>query len=434
MRYTKNILLILMIGCLATGFFSSCGDKDDPDTPESKAARTVLIYMCAENNLNSTYYTNDSTEIVRGAANLPDNVNLIVYADRSSKTIKPFIAKVDKRGMHIVKSYKEDFYSTDKGKMSEIINWVFTKYPADSYAMSFWGHGNGWVTMPDQYTIKAKARRKAYGWDSGRDNTDGGDGYEKYINIPELAEVLSETPHLDYIFFDCCQMMCAELTYELRNVCDYIIGSPAEIPGDGAPYEHIVPNFFLAKENVGKAIVDDYISHSNFSLYDADGLPMSVVKTSNMENLLHATQSAIDTVMTHYQYPNNLPVYDVIYYGINELAAKRPIYYDLRHIMRKYLSDSDFTTWDNTFKQAVVYSVHPKDIKETGKCDWLSTQLYSSHFNKFLMNDENYGGLSMFIPQTYYSNVDSKKFLNPNVSIKAFQWNKGIDWTKFGWE
>ena len=423
-----------MIGCLATGFFSSCGDKDDPDTPESKAARTVLIYMCAENNLNSTYYTNDSTEIVRGAANLPDNVNLIVYADRSSKTIKPFIAKVDKRGMHIVKSYKEDFYSTDKGKMSEIINWVFTKYPAYSYAMSFWGHGNGWVTMPDQYTVKAKARRKAYGWDSGRDNTDGGDGYEKYINIPELAEVLSETPHLDYIFFDCCQMMCAELTYELRNVCDYIIGSPAEIPGDGAPYEHIVPNFFLAKENVGKAIVDDYISHSNFSLYDADGLPMSVVKTSNMENLLHATQSAIDTVMTHYQYPNNLPVYDVIYYGINELAAKRPIYYDLRHIMRKYLSDSDFTTWDNTFKQAVVYSVHPKDIKETGKCDWLSTQLYSSHFNKFLMNDDNYGGLSMFIPQTYYSNVDSKKFLNPNVSIKAFQWNKGIDWTKFGWE
>ena len=49
------------------------------------------------------------------------------------------------------------------------------------------------------------------------------------------------------------------------------------------------------------------------------------------------------------------------------------------------------------------------------------------------MNDENYGGLSMFIPQTYYSNVNSK-YLNPNVSIKAFQWNKGIDWTKFGWE
>ena len=433
MRYTRTLLQLLIIGCLATGFLFSCGDKDDPDAPEAKAARTVLIYMCAENNLNSPFYTNDSTEIVRGAANLPDNVNLLVYADRSSKSIKPFIAKVDKRGMHVVKQYKADWYSTDKDNMSEIINWAFTKYPADSYAMTFWGHGNGWIMMSDKYTGKAKARRKAYGWDSGKDNPDGGDGNERYINIPELADVLSKTHHLDYIFFDCCQMMCAELAYELRNVCDYIIGSPAEIPGCGAPYDHIIPDLFLAKENVGKAIVDDYIKYTNFSSFPADGLPMSVVKTSNMENLLHATQSAIDTLMVHYQYPDNLPVYDIIYYGINSQSANIAIYYDLRHVMRKYLSQNDFNTWDNAFQQAVVYSVHPKDIKETNLADWLSTELSTSNFRKFKMSDDNYGGLSMFIPQTYYSNVDSE-YLNPNVSIKAYQWNKAIDWTKFGWE
>ena len=72
-----------MIGCLATGFLSSCGD-DDPDTPARKAQRTVLVYMCAENNLSSYQYY-DSIEIVKGAANLPDNVNLIVFADRTSK-------------------------------------------------------------------------------------------------------------------------------------------------------------------------------------------------------------------------------------------------------------------------------------------------------------------------------------------------------------
>ena len=58
-----------MIGCLATGFLSSCGD-DDPDTPARKAQRTVLVYMCAENNLSSYQYY-DSIEIVKGAANLP---------------------------------------------------------------------------------------------------------------------------------------------------------------------------------------------------------------------------------------------------------------------------------------------------------------------------------------------------------------------------
>ena len=429
MRYTRTLLQILIIGCLATGFLSSCGD-DDPDTPEEKAKRTVLIYMCAENSLNS-FFAGDSAEIVLGATNLPDNVNLIVYADRTSKYVKPFIAKVEKNGMHIVKQYKEDWYSTDKENMSDIIHWAFTKYPADSYAMTFWGHGNGWIMMPDKNTTKVKAKRKAYGWDSGKDNPDGGDGYEKFINIPDLADVLSKAPHLDYIFFDCCQMMCAEVTYELRNVCDYIVGSPAEIPGCGAPYNKVVPDFFLDKDNVGKAIVDDYIKYTNFS--DEDGLPMSVVKTSNMENLLQATQTAIDTIMVHYQYPNNLPVYDVIYYGRSNPAGKLAIFYDLRHVMRKYLSPNDFSAWDATYQQTVVYSVHPKDIKDTGRADWLSMELSDNHFKQFLMNDENYGGLSMFIPQTYYSNVDSE-YLNPNVSIKAFQWNKRIDWTKFGWE
>ena len=229
-------------------------------------------------------------------------------------------------------------------------------------------------------------------------------------------------------------MMCAEVTYELRNVCDYIIGSPAEIPGRGAPYEYVVPDFFLAKDNVGKSIVDDYIKNTDFSLYDVDGLPLSVVKTSNMENLLAVTQSAIDTLMVHYLYPNNLPVYDVIFYGRNYAAAKNPIYYDLRNVMRKYLSKDDFDTWDKVFQQTVVYSVHPRDIQETGIQDWMTDELYFSHFAKFQMNDDNYGGLSMFIPQTYYSNANPNDYLNPNVSIKAFQWNKGIDWTKFGWE
>jgi hypothetical protein len=432
MKYTRILLQIFMIGCLATGFLSSCGD-DDPDTPAARAKRTVLIYMCAENNLSSLQYY-DSIEIVRGAANLPDNVNLIMFGDRTSKSVKPYIARVDKNGIHIVKSYKEDFYCTDKEKMSEIINWVFTKYPADSYAMTFWGHSNGWITVPDKNIAKANAKRKAYGWDSGVDNPDGGDGINKFINIPELAEVLSKTQHLDYIFFDCCQMMCAEVTYELRNVCDYIIGSPAEIPGHGAPYDNVVQDFFLAKENVGKAIADDYIKNTNFSLNGADGLPLSVVKTSNMENLIAVTKNAIDTVMVHYPYPNNLPVYDIIYYGKNEAAANNPIFYDLRNVMRKYLSKEDFDTWDNVFQQTVVYSLHPRDVSETRTEEWISQELHLSNFRKFKMNDETYGGLSMFIPQTYYSNVDSKKHLNPNISIKTMQWNKVIDWTKFGWE
>ena len=49
-------------------------------------------------------------------------------------------------------------------------------------------------------------------------------------------------PHLKFIMADCCNFMCLENLYELRDVCDYIIGSPAEIPAQGAPYYDIVPS------------------------------------------------------------------------------------------------------------------------------------------------------------------------------------------------
>lgn len=425
--------------------FVSCGEKNDEDTPEKTAKRTVLIYMCGENNLDTqhtydpvtkmymTYFASDSAEIVRGAKQLPDNVNLIVFADKKSKRQKPFIAKVDKDGMHITKQYKEEEYSIDKDFMTEVVKWTFAKYPAESYAMTFWGHGNGWIMMPENYTTTTsqKVKRKAYGTDTGSDNADGGDGYEKHINIPQLAEVLSQAPHLDYVFFDCCQMMSAEVVYELRNVCDYIIGSPAEIPGFGAPYEYVVPAFFLPKDEVGRAIIDNYIIHSDFSEYG--GQPLSAVKTKNMENLLTVTKNCIDTVMVHYPYPNNIPLYDIIYYGRNPLSASLPIFYDLRNVMRKYLSEKDFEQWDNVFQQTVVYSIHPKDITETKREDWMSSELSITHFHQFKMNDENYGGLSIFIPQTYYSDV-SYRYLNPNVSIKALEWSKTIDWTQYNWE
>lgn len=442
MKYIKTILPIFV---LITTLFLSC-EKENNDKEPSPKSKTVLIYMCAENTLgtnymrdpvtqkNMTFYECDSAEIVRGATKLPENVNLIVFADKSSKNVKPFIAKVDKKGWHIVKSYDKDWYATDKEFMSEVINWTVKKFPATSYAMAFWGHGNGWMIMPESQTTitNAKAKRKAYGTDTGKDNNDGGDGYEKYINIPELAEVLSKAPHLDYIFFDCCQMMGAEVAYELRNVCDYIIGSPAEIPGFGAPYEYVVPDLFTDKEHAGQIIVDDYIKYNNFS--DVGGQPLSVVKTSNMENLLMATNNCIDTIMAHYPYPQNLPLYDIIYYGMNSPSARQPIFYDLRNVMRKYLCESDFKAWDETFQKTVVYSVFPKDIKQTGMPDWNSVELTSNiYFRSFTMNKENYGGLSMFFPQTYYSNADSR-YLNLNVSIKNLQWNTIIDWTRYNWE
>ena len=69
----------IIIAILAVAVFAACS-KDDPE--ESPIAqRTVLIYMAAQNNLNSYAYY-DLKEIEDGIKNIGDN-HLVVYHDRA---------------------------------------------------------------------------------------------------------------------------------------------------------------------------------------------------------------------------------------------------------------------------------------------------------------------------------------------------------------
>lgn len=422
-------LLILLISSIA---LVSCKDEDE----EITATRTVVVYMSAENNLGSGgYMADDYSEIIDGAKKLPDNVHLLVYIDKCSSTEPPYIVYIDKtKGEQIVKEFASDFYSSDADNMRDVLNWCFAKYPAKSYGLILWGHGNGWLFEPEENTTSAKSynrKMNAYGADTGQDNTSEPNTV-KWMNIPDLADALSGTQHLDFLFFDCCCMQSVEVAYELRNVTDYIIGSPSEIPGNGAPYDYVVPDFFAEKASVGKNIVNDYIEYGDFG--NNYGLPLSVVKTDEMSNLANATQQALRTFMPSYQYPTDIPLDSLIYYFSDKhLSAGFSINYDMRDLMKHYLSANEFITWDNAFQKAVVYSKHPEDIHTTGKRDWMTnTSAINIDFSSFYLTDDNYGGLSMFIPQTCYSLVSSP-YLNPNTAIFQTEWSDIVNWSEWGW-
>lgn len=397
---------------------SCSGDSDD--TPVTMR-RTVLIYMSSENNLDSqNFLGGDLNEIIRGAKALPNDVNLLVYVDRLSTKEKPYIARYDSEGKHIVKQYDTDFYSSNPDNMKNVMQWVFNNYRAESYGLVFWGHGDGWIIKPPYEAFAKKAY--SYGHDSGTDHNGTG---AKWININTLNEVLATLPHLDYIFFDCCYMQCVEVAYELRNNCDYIIASPAEIPGSGAPYHMMLPKLFAEKSIVGKSIVDTYINYTDFG--NVSGLPMSVVKTSNMEAFAQTTKNAVNSIMENYTKATDISISGLIYYYLDYLSSEAPMMIDMRDFMKHYLSASEFATWDNALRQTITYSVHPDDIHKTGKDDWL-TSTYMNFYD-FYLTDENYGGISMFIPQTVYSYVLFPN-IDPNDSYYVLQWAKVVDWSK----
>lgn len=168
----------------------------------------------------------------------------------------------------------------DPEVMETVMDYAFKRYPAiKDYGLVLWGHGGGWL-MQDSI-----AGTRGFGRDDGALQSNS----SKWVNIPTLSKVLKKMPHMKFIMCDCCNMMCLENLYELRQTTDYMIGSTAEIPSDGAPYDEILPDLF-AGGNFWKQIVDKYYA-AQFHM-----LPLSVVKMSEMINVADATRHVLPGV------------------------------------------------------------------------------------------------------------------------------------------
>lgn len=431
----KSLNAIRLCSCIvamvATGLLTSCSSSDDngSDVPVRKGSRTVLMYICAENDLDQYgFFQQDFNELRRGAVSLRDDQYLIAYIDRYSNKVNPQIVRITKDTVKVVKEFKEDFYSTSPEKMKEIMKWVVTNFPSDSYALTLWGHSSGWFFSKSTElstgngSSSAKPHR-AYGYDMGFHLSIS---QRQFINIPELVDAVEESmPKLDFIFFDCCNMQCAEVAYQFRNCTDYLIGAPSEIPGEGAPYDYVVKDFFLNKENVGKAICDDYNKYGNFG--GSTGVPLSVIKTDAMENLAIATRNALEKFMP--MRPEMPKLDSCIYYWKFRDYPYRKCMYDIRNIMLNNLSEEDFKIWDAALSQAIVYRMCPNSSSRSYAWE---TSL-GIDFYDFQLTDNNYGGMSMFIPLEEYTNYYISDVENLNSSIKQMDWNNIIDWARFGW-
>ena len=233
--------------------------------------------------------------------------------------------------------------------------------------------------------------------------------------MPTIAQVLEGVPHLKFIFADCCNFMCLETMYELRNATDYIIGSPAEIPGEGAPYEEIVPAMF-EKNTFCTSIIDIYHRAQNGEL------PLSAVKTSAMDQLASATRNALDIV----QAKNGNGYADtqgLIHYGYSassiQFHQEYNLFYDAGDFFLSQLSESDYKLWKKALDEAVV----EKRFAE----QWRTCMTWRYIYSDFEMTEERYHGVSMYIPQDPNTEY-GKYYARNNEDIKQLKWYQSIDW------
>ena len=417
---------------------SACSKKDDPEPapgPTPVAQHTVLVYMSGENSLVDIIGYN-LIEMIEGSYQLDENQHLIAFVDSTGFRNYPHIYEIAGGKATEVYRYSSDFYSSDPTKFREIIQWTIDNYPSDDYSLVLWGHATGWAITTDS-VAQSRNYSRAYGQDNGTDLTGGS---SHWMNITQMARALeglkdqSVLPKLSFIFADCCNMLCAENGYELRDVTDYLIGSPAEIPGYGAPYQLVVPHLFNSGSALYKGIIDTYYdyyadySHLNYSeksswpyMEDGYSVPLAVIDTKYIGELAYRTHDMLERATGGYpQYPNSPDLTSIAFYWYGDV----PMMYDMRAVMERLLSEADFKLWEETYQLAVPY--YRMSMK------WMT--IWGSLARTFDTFDSNlkYGCISMFIPQqnSYYSYGN----MAYNKTSINFGWNQVMDWKRFGWE
>lgn len=410
----KKLLLML---CVLAAFAACSKDSDAPADKTVATGRTVIVYMSGENSL-SPYVTYNLNEMLDGSKKLGSEDCLLVYVDRSRSSELPWMARIqngqvtDSVSISDMGISTKNEYASDPNIMESVLKYAVSHFPATrDYGLVLWGHSTGWIINSDsiQYT-------RAYGVDNGINSSVDNNG--KWLNIPTLARVLRKLPHMKFIFADCCMFMCLESLYELRDVADYIIGSAAEIPQDGAPYQTVVPALFDS-DNFATKIVDNYYAQKNGDQKNLD-LPLVAVKMSEMNQLANATRTALQSIKAK-QTTTYADLKDLIYYFYNDrrafYSAEHSIFYDAGDFIRAKASETDYNTWKQALEKAVV--------KKTTSSHWYTAFKWDVFYgNNFKATADRQSGVSMYIPQdpskgnhaTYQQ--DLQKFAWYNAVVK----------------
>ena len=392
-----KLITLSIILCLG---FTSCSENE---TPEPRTTRTILVYMMANNSLNSFASKNIESMIEGATSKNLNGGNLIVYYAPAGSP--PELLRIKEENGVVKKIHLKDYEkqnSADPDVMRSVIGEVVSQYPADSYGLVYWSHADGWIPYP-----VPSASTRWIGQDTG-------EGQDNRMNISDFVDVLDDgMPHFDFIMFDACFMMSVEVAYEVRNYTDYYIGSPTENPGPGAPYDKVVPYMF--KPGAAAQMAEAYFNHYKDNYKAGEGISnanwtggtsICAVRTDALDDLADVTGQLLERADNE-----SVPSFNTVFdYDKRDMEEGHVGYYDFSQMMEMRLDADAYVAWKNVFDASIVY--------------WNTTDKNYSMFKRmFSMKGTN--GITHYIPLS----VDSKAA----EAYRSMAWYKAAGLENMGW-
>lgn len=335
---------------VATCLFLACAQDDDDAglTPDEELTdgRTVMVYMVAENSLGNSELKADIKEILQGWANLKklSGDHLVLYVDDNALP-RIYELKKNQKGTQLadltpVYTYEHDANSSSASQLRNFIHYAKLHYPAQSYGLLMWSHASGWIpsTYDGDKTGGRTTQRRSFGVDNQKNNYSDDWGYQ--MGITDMVAAIEAEGGVDFMFFDACSMQTIEVAYALRNVTEYVIASPAEIPGPGADYSTMVPAMFQRENYVQQMLSAYYDAY----LYDGRyGVVISAVKTEALDAFATEMRGIVQRYKSQLLALDKRPLLNYFVYGA--WGTSSPDALDMQAVMQAVLPEAEYEQW-----------------------------------------------------------------------------------------
>ena len=419
----------------ASGAVSPAGPKAasgtinlGPVQKDPKRIWTIAVYMGADNDLDQ-FALKDLKEMERG---LPEEgVECVVLVDRAKG---PTTAGDDRTDQvvrikrHTGKGLKSEVLArpgelntADPAVLQGFLTSVIKTFPARHYALIMWNHGGGWA-----YHI------------TDADAPGAAKGYDK-LSLPKLRQgilgALKDTglKKLDLVGFDMCLMAQMETAAEIADLAQVMVASQALEPGDGWPYEEILPAFgkeSLGVRRLGAQIVDAYGKH--YGGRQEQVATLSAIDLGEVQKLAE-TMNTLATKMNQ-SVPASWPAISRAFFyseayadrtdirkGMSGLASVDllDLLKRLRHGVTPFPADQEYQDIVGIMDRAVIASyVSPRHRLSHGLAIYAPTtsQQYNTHYEQVqLAKTSAWPKLLATLHQTQKDNLSTPKISDIKV-------------------
>jgi hypothetical protein len=309
--FTLVLLLVLLSTLTGTAIAA-------PPIPRAKW--TVMVYISGDNNLEDYVVKDIELELAPELSVSSTDIQVIALADRGPGYDTSRGDWQTTKLYHVTKSMIADAASAvadwderdmgDPQTLIEFVTWTRANYPADHYALYFWGHGWNWhpgYVMQDDTTEATNPNNATL------------DYHETKTAIPSLG-------FIDVVGYDGCNMASIEIFNLWHGHATAVSSSQEYVGWDGIEYDQVikalVANPNMTADQVAIATSQSASNDKTWSAVAVDSRFTTLKNAVNdlavaLNNGLAANRSkiarAFGATRSFWQAPMDKDLYDMAY-------------------------------------------------------------------------------------------------------------------------